>query len=447
MTPRTHLATARLYAAEKAPYFRAALMNLVPYEMPGLGTVGVTKTAVMMFDPLTIMEWSIEEMAGALIHEISHLLRDHFGRAASMGIIDENGRGLSNEEDPTLWNIAGDCEINDDIEVGGWELPTMTNPETKEKQGPQRAAMYGLKDGKTAEEYYYDIKKQQKDGDGKGKGKGKKGGKGKGKGDGTGKAPGHGWCGSAGGKALPNEPDQKEVPGRSETDLNRIAKQCAEEIRREAEKGRGTIPAGWERWAGEVLRPAKIPWQQRLQRAARRALADILGTVDYRYKRPSRRQGAIGYGIGKPVLPIMRAPKPEVVIAIDTSGSMGQQELDDAITESRGVLQATGAEVTFMSCDAVVHMVKRARTWKDIANNLKGGGGTDFRPVFDKMKTERIRPDIVIFITDGMGPAPERKPNGMHVIWLLVGPCKQKPCTWGEHIEYERDDAETNEAA
>ena len=228
--------------------------------------------------------------------------------------------------------------------------------------------------------------------------------------------------------------DGKPEPGRSEAEVARIRKQVAEDIKQEATKSRGTVPAGWARWADEQLSPPKVPWRQKLARQARAAVQFQKGMVDYTYSRPSRRQASHGYGIGKPILPTLHAPVPRVAVGVDTSGSMGQHELDQALRETNGVLMAVGAEVEFVACDAEVHVQKKVRNWKDVRANLKGGGGTDFRPVFEAFDKAKPRPDIVIFVTDGYGPAPVEAPANMKVIWLLVGGNEQAPATWGECI-------------
>jgi predicted metal-dependent peptidase len=92
-----------------------------------------------------------------------------------------------------------------------------------------------------------------------------------------------------------------------------------------------------------------------------------------------------------------------------------------------------------------VHTTRKVSNPKQLLDGLRGGGGTDFRPVFDELSKVRPRPDVLIFITDGGGWAPELPPPGIKVIWLLVGSHKMKPLrptggtyesiTWGDMIE------------
>lgn len=425
MNPRDKLAAARLKAVKNMPYFRAALTALVPKQAPGLGTVGVTEHGVMLWDPEAIAQWAVEETSGVLLHEINHLLRHHGDRCQRLGA------------DRDLWNIAGDLEINDDLIAAGIKLP-------EEGVWPSKL---GLADGLTAEEYYHALQQMAKDavraacgGEGEGEaGDGEEGEDGE-DGD-AGQDVGRGKCGGCAGNPRGDEAGDDAADGRSDVELERVRRTVAEAIRNEAASGRGTVPAGLVRWADSQLKPPQIPWRQKLKRAVRGAVAYRAGAVDLHYTRPSRRQAGIGYGPGKPILPAMRAPVPRVAVAVDTSGSMGEEELIEAISETRGVLSAAGANVTFCACDAAVHELREVRGWEEAAALLKGGGGTDFRPVFDALDRKKPKLDVVVFITDGCGPAPETPPP-YKVIWVLVGPHRSIPAPWGEVIELERDGAE-----
>src|SRR5205823_1663054 len=60
--------------------------------------------------------WSVAEVAGVLLHEVGHVVRDHAGRARTAGV-DENNR--------LAWNLAADAEINQSIS----KLPDVALPE------------------------------------------------------------------------------------------------------------------------------------------------------------------------------------------------------------------------------------------------------------------------------------------------------------------------------
>jgi len=177
-----------------------------------------------------------------------------------------------------------------------------------------------------------------------------------------------------------------------------------------------------------------VPWQRLLAQAVRRAVTLRAGQVDYSYQRPARRQAALGYGVGRPVLPGMTRPIPAVAFALDTSGSMVTAEITSCLSEARGVIQAVGSEVTILACDATVHGVRQVRHLREARRVIRGGGGTDFRPIFAALAKRRV--GVIVVATDGFGPAPAAPPAGANVIWLLV-PGGQPPCTWGQVVRME----------
>lgn len=388
------LAVARGFAVSKRPYLADALMSLITRERPNLGadtgvapTIAVTARGVMYWDPEAVAAWTVKKLAEAMTHEVLHLLRVHHARGRAAG------------HDQTLSNIAADLEINDDLDVtalsdgdtapGGYLLPKM----------------FKFDDGLVMEAYYQLLQQA---------------------------APAHqcngvgsGACGSVAGKAIPGE-DPSE--GRSDSEWVRIIRSTAEAIRNTTA---GKIPASWRRWADQQIGAAKIPWRQELARYVKAGMSSAAGAADYTYRRTSRRQAGMGWGPGVPVLPALRSPKPEVVVAVDTSGSMSDELLTAAMSEVRGVVAAAGGQVTFMACDAEIHAVKRVSSWQQAAASLKGGGGTNFNPIFDAL--QRREPDVCVVITDGYGPAPNIPPR-YSVIWALIGGNTERPAKWGKCV-------------
>ena len=99
---------------------------------------------------------------------------------------------------------------------------------------------------------------------------------------------------------------------------------------------------------------------------------DGTGAVDYTYRRPARRQSVFP----DVVQPTLRAPLPRIAVVVDTSGSMSDKMLSQALGEIKGMLQATGLNgVTVLPCDAQVHSVQTVFAAHQV--RLQGGGGTD----------------------------------------------------------------------
>jgi predicted metal-dependent peptidase len=105
-------------------------------------------------------------------------------------------------------------------------------------------------------------------------------------------------------------------------------------------------------------------------------------------------------------------------VAIDTSGSIGQREINTFFGELTGILDdVRPSKVYVMWCDARVHKVDEVDDSSDV-NTLKprGGGGTSFIPVFEEIEKLDIYPEALVYLTDGMGSFPQHAPN-YPVLW------------------------------
>lgn len=400
------LATGRLICVKRCPYLAGMVHQMVPTECIGLGTVGITKNLLYLYDPVWVALRTDAEMGGLTFHEIMHPLAQHFAR-----------RG---DRPPYLWNVAGDLWINDQAVEHGFTLP----------KGALFPATFGLPRRLSAEEYYALLVKLGQD-------QVEHGAENEQAGEGAWKS---GKCGSGAGNPIDGEPTTDaeigEAGGRSESEIGSAIQRTAEAVKQYAQgHGRGSLPCGLDRWAEEVTAPAKVPWQTVLSRTIRRAVTYRAGAVDYTYQKISRRQGGVGYGMGAPVLPAYVKPVPRVAFVLDTSGSMSGDQLERGLAEAIGVLKATGAEITFMSCDYAVHAVGKVHKASDLAKLVKGGGGSSFVPAFEHLLKLRERPQIAIFATDGDISVPPQAPPGMQVIWLLVGATRAPTTAYGSVIE------------
>jgi len=215
-----------------------------------------------------------------------------------------------------------------------------------------------------------------------------------------------------------------------------LDKETAEMIRRvvarriiEESKTRGTVPAHLARWAREKLSP-KIDWRKELATLFRRAFHTVYGDVDYSYRKLSRRQSPYS----KIILPAFVKQIPSIVVIVDTSGSIGDRQLELAIGTIRKLLREVGITgITVLSCDAVVHTVEKIFSADKIT--LVGGGGTDMRVGIEKALQLRPKPELVIVITDGYTPWPDNPPKGVRIIVVLVGDGKTPD--WARVIKVE----------
>ena len=68
--------------------------------------------------------------------------------------------------------------------------------------------------------------------------------------------------------------------------------------------------------------------------------------------------------------------------------------------------------------------------WKK--KGVGGGGGTDFRPVFEAIEKSGIIPDVLVYFTDGYGTFPDKEPS-YPVIWASITPGYAYP--FGEVVD------------
>ncbi|MEV0395215.1 vWA domain-containing protein [Polymorphospora rubra] len=377
---RTKLLAARFRAAQDRPYLATALFSITVVASDQVPTMGVDRRWRCYVSPDFVDRQPVPQLAAVWIHEVAHLLRDHHGRADRLP--------AGERHDHHRVNVAQDCEINDDLVADRLPLPAdRIEPKT-----------YGLPNGQLFEQYLKTLPPSVKGHD----------------------------CGSgAHGVDRPWETAIGGGRGVSDVEAGAIRRDTAHSIRNHTRgHGRGSVPAGWGRWAAEILEP-QVDWRRALTGAVREAAAWASGAVDYTYHRPSRRSAALR-GV---VLPSLRQPIPRVAIVVDTSGSMGDEQLAAALSEVSGVLRAVGIggnRVTVLSCDAAVHVVQQVHTASQV--QLAGGGGTDMRVGVEAAL--KVRPHFVIVLTDGGTPWPGEPLESTRIIAGLIGADAPEPPSW-----------------
>jgi predicted metal-dependent peptidase len=94
------------------------------------------------------------------------------------------------------------------------------------------------------------------------------------------------------------------------------------------------------------------------------------------------------------------------------------------------------ARVILMGCDAKVEKVHELEMGDSLQGNippLGGGGGTSFRPPFDWLVEQGIRPETLVYFTDMYGDFPEDP--GYPVIWCSSTADKEAPFGDTIHVE------------
>jgi predicted metal-dependent peptidase len=137
-------------------------------------------------------------------------------------------------------------------------------------------------------------------------------------------------------------------------------------------------------------------------------------------------------------LPGTQQARLRAVVAVDTSGST-HALVPRFLAELRALLASFGRyEIELVWCDCEVQAVQ---TFSDVLpeeapREVPLGGGTDFRPAFAHADAGEV-PDVLVYLTDGDGPAPTHAPP-YPTLWILPHSATP-PAPWGE-VAWLRED-------
>ena len=178
----------------------------------------------------------------------------------------------------------------------------------------------------------------------------------------------------------------------------------------EAGKQAGSTPAGIDKLIEEWTRIAKLNWKQLLKI---NCMKSIKAEKHYSWKRLRRRSEFEVKGL-------VYDYKPKIVVAIDTSGSIYGSPgiLEEFIGQLNNIRESSGHDIDVIECDAAIQKEYKLKRGIQVQKNFKGGGGTDFRPVFD-MCERKYNPGILVYLTDGEGSFPSKAPQ-FKTIWCSI---------------------------
>jgi len=342
---------ARLWLIAKRPYLASGIFRLHYVESKEVPTLGVSQRWVCYYNPEFCSGLKVQELGTAICHELYHLLRLHYERRGS--------------RDPDVWNVAGDLEINDDLEL-------QLHPSALT---PQR---FGFPEGRTAEEYYEMLNRPQVD------------------------VPLKQTAGGSGSDGVARPWEQHEDDGLSESATEVVRRQIAEDVRKAA----GNVPDDLRRWAEELLRPT-VKWHQLLRQQLYHAAGLERGLVDYSYRRRNRRQ------TGEVVLPSFVQPRLTAAVILDTSASVSSDELGRFLAECKALIPLC-SEVTCYAFDMELQWKGKVGVAAKIARNLRGGGGTRMDRAIELAVEDGHR--LVVVFTDGHTPWPRTRPRARVVV-------------------------------
>ena len=168
-------------------------------------------------------------------------------------------------------------------------------------------------------------------------------------------------------------------------------------------KSRGKTPG----CADELLDAYKKPvvdWRDVL-----RHMMQSLTVVDYTYQRSMPKMHHLLEQYGAFIPDYHRENMGELVVAIDTSGSVSGEEVAQFMGEIQSICDEVQPDkVHVVQCDSKVQHVDTFDAGQPFeVNRIHGRGGTAFHPVFDWVDEEGIEPVALVYLTDGYAPAPD----------------------------------------
>jgi len=370
------LMKAKVQTIRHNPFFAYLVLSLEEKEEPAVGTAGVNIKGELYYNPQFIEElYQKNELTveSVLVHEVMHLALQHPLRKG--------------HRDKDIFNIACDIVINNMLVNEGYVLPEgVIIP--RDNQYTIKELGYTVKDidKKTSEQIYSELVREMKK-------------QGKGKLDGEGKKVLDKHLYGEGGLS---EKEKKK--------WERYWKKKFSEAVNQA-KMRGNLPAGLELYVDEILQE-KLNWKAILWRFVTNEIP-----FDYTWAKPSKKSISSGY-----YLPATVRENLEVVVTVDTSGSIGKKELTEFVSEIIGIAKSfRNVKMRLITHDIDVHddyEVSNGNIAK--IKNLKfhGGGGTSHTPVFEYINKRYPHARFVVSLTDGYTEVP--RAIRQKVLWVIT---------------------------
>jgi len=227
--------------------------------------------------------------------------------------------------------------------------------------------------------------------------------------------------------------DGKGRPRISKEDAQRIKDEIKEAmIQSAAAAGAGKVPGAIQRLIKDMTEP-KITWRELIQQEIQSIIRN-----DYSFQRVNRKSMHSGA-----VLPGMKeATTIDIAVAIDMSGSIGQDDATVFLSEVKGIMdQYEDFKIDLWCFDTEIYNHKTIS--QDNAFELEeyepqGCGGTDFVANWNYMKENDIVPKKFIMFTDGYPWDSWGDPDYCDTIFIIKGGMTDN-APFGQTVVYERD--------
>ncbi len=329
-------------------------------------------TITLYYKPSLLANTDNKEILKIVEHEGMHILNKHIPRYLRI-LANETVEQRKNIK-TKIWNIAADCAVNvqakirDPIIIDGKPWP------------PCLPGNYNLEDDKVTEYYFYELLKTAKVVD----------------------MPSsvafndHGqWRKGASGVA-----DLSSLSRKVDQHVQNIIKESVKSFN----KDRGTIPSHIAQLIEGALAPPKAPYYQIIRKLVRGSRFSKFIRSPTKINR--KRTYVFTLKDNKCVPQISPFPGKtrdltfDIVVLIDTSGSMSIDDILEGLSGVRNIIEKDRhCYTTILEVDAAVEKEYEVKRVRDIQFNIKGRGGTTLRPGLERAK--QLNCDVCLAFTDG----------------------------------------------
>jgi predicted metal-dependent peptidase len=389
------LTTARVGLLLKAPFFGNMATRMRLIEADDWCPTAATNGRDFFYSTKFVESLSVKKLEFLFAHEICHAVFDHFGRVGS--------------RDRMLSNIAQDYAVNQILvdERIGEKITEVQICYDSKYRGKAWEEIYDELYEKAEKITMPELLKQlgdlldehlKEEGPGEG-----------------------------------DQEDKGNKPSISKEDAQKIRDEIKEAmIQSAAAAGAGKTPAGIQRMIKDLTEP-KMNWRE----LVRMNIQSIVRN-DYSFSRPSRKGQMSGA-----VLPGMKQDETiDVAIAIDMSGSIGQEDATVFLSEVKGIMdqyQDFAIDIWCFDTDTYNHQRITHDNDQDLLDYApEGGGGTDFMANWEFMKEQGIQPKKFIMFTDGYPCGDWGDENYCDTLFIVKG---NKDCEapFGQTVIYEKE--------
>jgi predicted metal-dependent peptidase len=388
------LVAARVKMLFKQPFFGqvACRLKLVDVTDDGWCPTAAVDGRNFYYNSDFVMKLDMDETVFLVAHEVGHCIYEHFIRKG--------------DRDGALWNMAGDYKINGMLvreRIG--RLIDTVKPLYDEKydsdEWTAESIYEELKESGAAPQQTIDVHLEVGDGEGDSGGTGDKDSKGK-------------------------------APKISKDDAKAIADEMKNAIIQAAQSaGASNLPGDIKRMIGELTEP-KMDWRQMIRLSLESNLVS-----DFTFMRPNRKSQ-----FANVVLPGMKKDQQiDIAIALDVSGSISMEDSTAFLSEVQGIMdQFESYKIRVWCFDTEVSGYDEFNDDDGrsiIEFELTGGGGTDFVPNWDFMKSRDFVPDQFIMFTDGEPWREWGDPDYCDTMFLIKNNYRKPVAPFGQSVYYD----------